>query len=100
MKIQIAKNIFHSNLSVMKKILDLGEFKLGKKSDDYKYFKKQVMDYFYKSMKKIFKQLEQSNILDKCDCKAKIRQGYSDCKYCGGSGYRNFRSNKVSSPKK
>ncbi|GAG09422.1 unnamed protein product, partial [marine sediment metagenome] len=97
MRIQIAKNIFHVNLSVMKKILDLGEFKLGKKSDDYKYFKKQVMDYVYKSIKKLLKILAEDGLLEKCDCKAKIRQGYSDCKYCGGSGYRNKKaSNKVS----
>lgn len=89
MNIQLAKALFHMNLSVMKKILDLGEFKLGKKSDDYKYFKKQTMDYFYKSMKKLFKQLVDEKILTNCSCKAKLRQGYSPCEKCGGSGFCN-----------
>jgi len=89
MNIQIAKNRFLSTLSIMKKILDLGEFKLGKKSDDYKYFKKQVMDYFYKALKKEFKLLVDEKIIEKCDCKANLRQGYSSCDLCGGSGYKN-----------
>lgn len=90
MKIEIAKEIFHKNLSIMKKILDLGEFKLGgRKSDDFKYYKKQVMDYFYKSMMTLFKYMEDEKILVKCDCKSKLRQGYSDCEYCGGCGYKN-----------
>ena len=90
MKIQFAKKIFLMNLSVMKQILDLGEFKLGKKSEDFKYFKKQVMNSFYKSMNKIFKELVNEKILMRCGCKAKIRQGYSDCPKCGGSGYCNI----------
>ena len=89
MKLQITKLIFHTNLSIMKKILDLGEFKLGKKSEDYKYFKKQIMDYFYINMKKQFKIFLDEKIIEKCSCKTTIRQGYSDCKFCGGCGYKN-----------
>lgn len=85
---QIAKAIFHKNLSIMKKILDLGEFKLGKKSDDFKYYKKQVMDFFYKDLKKLFKQFEDEKILKRCVKKCSLRKGYSDCE-CGGSGYIN-----------
>jgi len=89
MQTQLPKIIFLESLSIIKKILDLGEFKLGKKSDDYKYFKKQVFDYHYKGIKKIFKQLLDDKIIEKCKCKAKLRQGYSDCDLCGGSGYKN-----------
>jgi len=85
----IAKEIFHKNLSIMKKILDLGEFKLGNKAD-YKYFKKQVMDYFYKDIKKLLKQLLDEKIVVKCNCGAKVRHGYTDCEYCGGCGYKNM----------
>jgi len=89
MKLQLAKTIFLNSLSTMKKILDLGEFKLGKKTPDYKYFKKQTMDFFYKNLKKLYKQMVDDKIIEKCDCKAKIRQGYSECPFCGGSGYKN-----------
>jgi len=89
MKIQLAKLIFLNNLSVMKAILDLLEFKLGKKSDDYKYAKKKVMDSTYKNLQGTFKTLTDEKILVRCECKSKLRQGYKDCKYCGGSGYRN-----------
>lgn len=86
---QIAKAIFHKNLSIMKSTLDLAEFKLGKNSDDFKYFKKQLMDYFYKSLQSLFKSMEDEKILVKCKCNSKIRQGYTDCQECGGSGYKN-----------
>ena len=89
MQFQIAKAIFLMSLSIMKKILDLGEFKLGKKNDDCKYFRKQVFDYYYKALPKLFKNLADEKIIVKCQCKSKIRQGYSDCKDCGGSGYKN-----------
>lgn len=88
MKIQIAKTIFLEFLAITKRILDLGEFKLGKKSDDYKYFKKQVFDYSYKGLNKIFRQLLDDKIIEKCPKKCKLRQGYADCE-CGGSGYIN-----------
>lgn len=89
MKIQIAKLIFLSNLAIMKKILDLGKFKLGKDADDYKYFKKQTMDYFYKGLKELFKELDSYKIITRCECKANLRKGYSKCPLCGGSGYKN-----------
>jgi hypothetical protein len=73
MKVQLAKEIFHKNLSIMKKVLDLGEFKLGKKSDEYKYFKKQVMDFTYKSLQKLFKHFADEKIIVKCNCKSKFR---------------------------
>lgn len=86
--IQIAKIIFLNNLSVMKKILDLIAFKTDKKSDIYTYYKKEIMNYFYKSMKKIFKTLEENKIIKRCPKKCSLRKGYSDCK-CSGSGYIN-----------
>ena len=88
MKFQIAQAIFHKNLSVMKKILDLGSYKLGKNSDDFKYYKKQIMDYTYKELNNLFKQLADEKILTKCPKKCSLRKGYSNCE-CGGSGYVN-----------
>lgn len=75
-------------LSIMKKILDLGEFKLGKKTDDYKFFRREVMNTVYRSIKNTFNELKKQNILETCSCKSKMRHGYSDCPYCGGSGYK------------
>lgn len=87
--IQIAKIVFLNNLSAMKAILSLLEFKLGKKSPEYLYMKKQVMNYTYQNLKKTLKILTEEKVIEKCPCKHSLRKGYSDCKECGGSGYRN-----------
>jgi len=87
-KIQIARKIFLTSLSIMKPILDLAEFKLGKQTEDYKYFKKQTMKLFYDNMSKLFDSLTQDGLLQKCSCKNKIKDGYADCQ-CGGSEYIN-----------
>ena len=89
MILQIAKIIFTLNLEIMKRTLDLGKFKLGKDKEDYKYFKREIMDYFFNNMQKLFQALYSQGILERCQCKAKLRQGYSDCPFCGGSGYKN-----------
>ncbi len=90
MRIQIAKKIFLMNLSTMKQILDLAQYKLGKESDDFKYFKKQTMQLFYDSLEQLFDSMVQENIIKKCSCKNKIKDGYSECALgCGGSGFIN-----------
>ena len=88
---QIAKLMFHMNLSIMKKILDLIEFKMDKRTSEYKFMKKQVMDYFYESLKKRFKQLSDEKIIEHCSCGANLRKGYKPCKDCGGCGFRNTK---------
>ena len=84
----IAREIFLLNLDIMKKCLSLAEFKLGKKSEDYKYMKKEIMNYFYNGIKKFFKKLVKEEIFEVCACGAKIRKGYSPCKLCGGCGFK------------
>ena len=91
MKFEIAKLIFHSALNVMKQILSLSEFKFGKKSDEHKYFKSQIMDFFYKELEKIFEILKDKKIIETCKCKSSLRNGYQSCSYCGGSGYKNVK---------
>lgn len=86
MKIELAKLTFLTNLASMKKVLDLGEYKLDEKS--FRYYKKQIMDIFFNSLKEIFKQLEQDKIIKRCHQKCSLRNGYSDC-LCGGSGWIN-----------
>ena len=88
MNTDILKEIFWLCLGIMKSILSLAEFKLGKNSDDYKYFKSEVMNYFYNSLNKFYENLLKKKILERCPCSAKLRRGYSTCKDCGGCGYR------------
>ena len=88
MKIQIAKIIFLTSLNTMKRILDLIAFRNDRDSDDYKFMKKEIMDYFYNGLKKIFKQMFDAKIIEKCPCKSNLRNGYKDC-LCGGSGFKN-----------
>ncbi len=89
MKIQIARLIFLNSLSTMKKLLDLMAFKLDKRTGDYKYIKSQIMDFTYDNLRKLFKSLSDENIITKCECNHSLRKGYSPCKLCGGSGFRN-----------
>jgi len=88
-KLQIAREIFLSNLSIMKSTLSLLEFKLGKNSEDYLYAKQQIMDYTYRNLLKLFKQLEEHKIIERCSCGANLKKGYKVCPLCGGSGFCN-----------
>jgi len=85
---QLAKLIFLNALSTMKAELSLLEFKMGKKSPEYLYLRKSIMDFVYKGLKKTFKTLEENKIIIRCPKKCSLRKGYSDCK-CNGSGYIN-----------
>ena len=89
MKIQIGRLIFLECLDNMKKILDLIAFKTDEKSKEYQYYKKEIMNNTYKSLKKIFKELEKDKITEKCPKNCSLRKGYSKC-LCGGSGWINF----------
>lgn len=86
MKIELAKCIFQTTLTIMKSQLDLGEYKLDEKS--FKYYKKETMDFAYNGLKKLFQTLEKEKIIERCEKKCNLRKGYSDC-LCGGSGYKN-----------
>jgi len=89
MKINIAKEIYLSHLTTVKRILDLLQLKFGKESEEFKYLKKQLFDYYYTDIKKLFQKLEHENIIKRCPKKCSIRQGYTSCE-CSGSGYINF----------
>ena len=90
MKIQIAREFFLCSLTIMKSVLSLAEFRMGKQSEEYVYFKKQVMDYFYNNLFQLFEKLQNNKVLMKCSCQSKLRKGYNKCEFCGGSGYRNI----------
>ena len=84
----ITGTIYQETLSAMKKILDLGEFKIGaSNSKDFAFFKREVMDSVYNSLKNIFEELERENIVEKCpDCESDLRKGWRPCS-CRGSGF-------------
>ena len=84
----VVKEIFWLCLNIMKSILSLAEFKLGKNSDDYRYFKAQVMSAFYDNLTRFYQDLVKKGILERCPNNCKLRQGYNKCQ-CGGSGYVN-----------
>lgn len=88
----IAEKLFLQGLNNMKQVLDLGEFKFGKNSVEFKFYKKQVMDIFYNGLAETFKQLESENEIEKCSCNANLRHGYTDCLKCHGAGYQNIIS--------
>lgn len=90
MQINLLKELYWLCLTIMKKILSLYEYKVGKDSDEYRYFKKEVMDYFYNELTKFYQNLTKKGYVEKCLCGAKIRKGYSNCESCGGSGYKNI----------
>ena len=87
---QLAKAIYLRNMSGMKEILNMGEFRIGnRESKEYKFFKKVVMDEYYNAMGDLFAKLEEKGILVKCLCGTSIRQGYKPCPKCNGAGYCN-----------
>jgi len=93
MNFLLPKSIFTMSLSIMKKILDLGKYKLGKDSEDFIYYKQQVMEYTYISLKKLFKLMVEEKLIERCPKKCSLRNGYSKCE-CGGSGYINLEVKK------
>jgi len=90
MSYQIARSIYLTQLNILKKILSLIEYKEGKESPNFKYLKKQIFDFFYIDMSKLFKQLESEKLIKRCPKGCSIRQGYTLCEHCNGSGYTNI----------
>ena len=88
MNSEIVKQIFWLCLGIMKNILSLAEFKMGKKSDEYKFFKREVMNFVYDGLTKFYEDLKNKGIVKKCSCGSRVRKGYDSCTNCGGSGYR------------
>jgi len=88
--IQLASTIYLKSMNAMKKILDLVAFKMDRRTKDFSYAKEEIMNYTYKNLKELFKELEKDGIIKKCSCgRNSIRKGYSSCSKCHGSGYEN-----------
>jgi len=93
---QIAKEIFLHSLDTMKKILDLGEYRMDKNSNAFKFYKRQVMKYTYNNLIALFEQLKNEKLIMKCKCNSNLKQGFnSECKICNGAGYMNVEPEKL-----
>ena len=93
-KVNIARVIFLNTITTLKSILSLLEFKLGKTTEEYKYAKKEIMNYTYNNLIKTFHTLESNKIIQRCSNKCNLRQGWKDCS-CGGSGFANVKTDKA-----
>ena len=80
--------IYEESINSMKKILDLGQFKIGaKNSPEFTYFKKEVMDSYYNAMRNIYEDLKDQGVVQDCVyCDTDLRKGWKPCS-CRGSGY-------------
>ena len=85
---ELYKKIYWENLTIMKKILSLYEYKVGGGSEDYKYFKQEVMSFFYDELNRFYNDLVRQGIVEKFSCGASLRKCYKPCEDSGGSGYR------------
>lgn len=88
MQINVLKQVYWLSLTIMKKILSLYEYKVGKNSEEYKYFKREVMNFFYDELNKFYQNLIKDGYAERCSCESRLRKGYSSCDNCGGSGYK------------
>ena len=88
MNLQISAIIYLKAMNAMKKTLDLIAFKMDGRTNDFKYAKEEIMNYFYNNLKDMFKELEKADIIEKCPCGTTLRHGYKKCD-CRGSGYIN-----------
>ena len=89
-KLQIASVIYLEQLNTVKKILDLLQLKFGKESEEFQYLKKQLFDFLYSDIKKLFMKLEIEKLIKRCPQGCSLRQGWTKCESCNGSGYTNF----------
>lgn len=84
----ITGTIYEETLTAMKRILDLGEFKIGAaNSRDFAFFKREVMDSTYGSLREIYENMREDGVVIDCPhCDADLRKGWKPC-FCRGSGY-------------
>lgn len=83
---QFAQNTFNRRREHMKDLLDLVSVICNK--ENYPYYKRQIMDFFYSDLEEDFELLTDLGLLQKCECGASLRHGWTECPYCSGAGYR------------
>ena len=89
---QLAKIIYHSALAVMKNTLNLEELSYrenGRNDPRYKTFKKHLMEFTYSSLRDLFDELEEWELIKYLeDDDDDVKNGYKNTP-SGGSGYTN-----------
>jgi len=87
---QLTGVLYQETLTAMKRILDLGEFKIGAaNSKEYAFFKREVMDSVYTALRATYESWEEDGIVRSCDlCSnpSDLRKGWKRCS-CRGCGY-------------
>jgi hypothetical protein len=82
--------LYQESLTAMKRILDLGEFKIGAaNSKEYAFFKREVMDSVYTALRNTLESWEEEGVVRPCDlCNrpADLRKGWKPCA-CRGCGF-------------
>ncbi len=81
--------LYQESLTAMKRILDIGEFKIGAaNSKEYAFFKREVMDSIYSSLRNVLETWEDEGVARRCDIcsKSDLRKGWKSCA-CRGCGY-------------
>jgi len=82
---QFARDSFNRRREHMKDLLDMVNIIVP--NDNYAYYKRQIMDFFYGDLEADFEGLCDAGVLVRCECNASLRQGWSECPYCNGAGY-------------
>lgn len=81
--------IFHEQMQLMKDMLERGEMIFGgdRENPGYKRFKQETMRVHYNAIDAFWTLLQENGLTEKCECNAMARR-WSDCKFCGGSGFK------------
>ena len=85
---EFAKNSFNRRREHMKELLDLVKFGVAKNEEDFLFYKRKIMDFFYGDMEDDFNELVDAGVLERCECRSSLRQGWSECPHCSGAGFK------------
>ena len=86
-EIEMGRMIFEAHLRLLKQLLRLGEYKFGRNSAEYRYYREEVMRFCHEAIERVYDTLERKGIIEACSCGAD-RKGWTNCPDCGGSGYK------------
>jgi hypothetical protein len=85
----LACGIYLSFMGTMKEILNFGEFKFKKDTEEFKFFKKQIMLMFYTKFRELFRELKAKGLIVECGCHSDLKNGWNECSLCHGAGFKN-----------
>ncbi len=70
----------------------MAEYKYeNRNSEGFRFYKAEVMNQFYPMLEETFTRLKELHIIEDCGCGDSVhkRNGYTQCGWCHGCGYRN-----------